>query len=228
MSASDAPPPAPEPAHSRAYDLAFAAPLVLFYVLAVAGNAILIAHQWDHAGTTTARLTIADEVATLLFFGLQAILFLVRRLPVAKTYDFWPRAVAVLGANFNFTLLLLPHVALGPVWSTVSLTLTLGGTLASVVVLAWLGRAFAIFPEARSFVDKGPYRFVRHPLYLTEIVSMLGIMIGFRQPWAAMIVAAAITLQFRRMAFEEEILARAYSGYVEYRRKTARLIPGVY
>ena len=230
MSASDAQPPVPEPgarfAHSRSYDLVFAAPVALLYALVVAGNAIKIAHQW--AGAATVWLTIADEIAMLLFFGLQACLFLVRRLPVAKKEDVWPRAVALLGANFNLTLLLLPHVALGPTWSAISLALTTGGTLASVAVLAWLGRGFAVFPEARAFVDQGPYRLVRHPLYLTEMVSMLGIMIGFRQPWAAMIVAAAIALQLRRMAFEEDLLGQAYPGYDAYRRKTARLIPGVY
>jgi len=202
--------------------------MAVFYALAVLGNGILIAHQWGNAGSTTAWLTIANEIATLLFFGLQACLFLVRRLPIAKTDDFWPRAVAVLGANFNFTLLLLPHVALGATWSAVSLILTIGGTLASVAVLTRLARAFAIFPEARAFIDTGPYRFVRHPLYLTEIASLLGIMLGFRQPWAAMVVAATIALQLRRMAFEEDVLAQTYPTYEAYRRKTARLIPGLY
>ncbi len=200
----------------------------MFYALAVAGNAILVARQWPHVKGATEGLLIANEVATSLFFGLQAFLFLVRRLPVAKTRDFWPRAVAVLGANFNFTLLLLPHVALGAGWAGLSFALTMTGIVGSFAVLAWLGRGFAIFPEARGFVATGPYRLVRHPLYLAEIVSMLGIMLGFRQPWAAMIVLATIVLQIRRMSFEEDILARTYPSYSAYRDRTARLLPRIY
>jgi len=230
MSASDAPPSASEPrfAHSRTYDLAFAAPVALFYALTVLGNGILIAHQWPQARDLTARLTIANEIGVILFFGLQAWLFLTRRLPVAKSEGLLPGTVAILGANIAFALLLLPHVALGTVWSIVSFALTIGGTLGAVVALAWLGRAFSVLPEARNFVSGGPYRFVRHPLYLMEIVAMLGIMTGFRQPWSAMIVAATVALQLRRMGYEEDILARTYPAYDAYRRRTARLIPGLY
>lgn len=232
MSASDAPPSAPEPepgfAHSRTYDLAFGAPVALFYAFLVAGTVIRILRQWPDASSAVAWLTIANESAILLVFGLQAILFLVRRLPVTKTREIWPRAVAILGANFNFTLLLLPHAALGTMWTAVSFGLTIGGAVASVVVLTWLGRAFSVFPEARRFVDRGPYRFVRHPLFLAEMVSMLGVMLGFRQPWAAMIMAVTIAFQIRRMDFEEAVLAETFPAYDAYRRKTARLIPGLY
>ncbi|MEI9991436.1 MAG: isoprenylcysteine carboxylmethyltransferase family protein [Rhizomicrobium sp.] len=232
MSASDAPPSVPEAArafaHSRAYDLAFAAPVAVLYAFAVAGNGIRIAHQWQNAVDMPSRFTIANEIATLLFFGLQACLFLVRRLPVAKSDGIWPRVAAVLGANFNLTLLLLPRATLGAAWTSVSFALTMAGTIGSIAVLIRLGRAFAVFPEARDFVRTGPYRFARHPLYLAEIVSMLGIMLGFRQPWAILIVLATVALQLRRMAFEEDILAQTYPAYDAYRRRTARLLPGVY
>ncbi len=215
-------------AHSRAYDLVFAAPFATVYAFAVVGNVILIGRQWDGAASWAQTLTILDEAAMLVFFGLQAVLFLVRRLPVAKSYGFAPRAVAAIGSNLNFALLLLPRVALGPFWLAISSALVIVGTAGAIAILFWLGRAFSIFPEARNFVASGPYRFVRHPLYLAEIVGTLGIMLGFRQPWALLIALATIGFQLRRMTVEEQVLGRIYPAYDAYSRTTPRLIPGLY
>jgi protein-S-isoprenylcysteine O-methyltransferase Ste14 len=215
-------------AHTRAFDRAFAIPLALLYAFALGGDVILIARQSHTAAGWRDGLTIADEAVTMAFFGLQIVLLLVRHLPVAKSQGVWPRAVAVAGANFNFALLLLPRATLGAGWTIAGAVLTIGGTIAALAVLAWLGPAFSIFPEARKLVVKGPYRYVRHPLYLAEIVTTLGIMLGFRQPWAALVALGTIAFQFQRMAYEETVLREAYPAYDAYSRTTARLLPGIY
>jgi protein-S-isoprenylcysteine O-methyltransferase Ste14 len=214
--------------HSRLYDLAAAAPLVLVYGFAATGNLILISRQWQSARDPAALLTIINETMTILFFGLQIGLCLFRRLPLAKSEGLWPRAVAVLGANLNFTLLLLPRVVLSGHWAVIAAALTIAGTLASVAVLIYLGRSFSILPEARKLVTGGPYRLIRHPLYLTEMISSLGIMLQFQQPWSMLVVVVAIALQIRRMLYEEDILRQSFPAYDAYKQRTARLIPGIY
>lgn len=214
--------------HTRAYDLLFAAPLAAIYGFAVVGDALLIQSQWSAHMRWQELLVVASEFAALAFFGLQAALLLSRRLPVAKCEGIGPRAEAVLGANFNFVLLLLPHVVLSGPWLMASSVMSIVGTFASALVLAWLGRAFSIFPEARAFVTTGPYRFVRHPLYLVEFVATLGIMLGYRQPWATLVTAVTFYFQLQRMTNEEIVLQRTFPSYVEYRRRTARLVPGIY
>jgi protein-S-isoprenylcysteine O-methyltransferase Ste14 len=153
---------------------------------------------------------------------------LFRSLPVRKSAGLLPRAVAIVGANFNFALLLLPEARIGETWNTISAALILAGTAGATVVLIWLGRAFSIFPEARQLIAHGPYRVVRHPLYLAEIVATIGITLRYRQPWAILVALVAIGLQLRRMAFEEDILTDAFPGYAVYARHTARLVPGLY
>ncbi len=233
MSASDAGAPAsrmggPPFAHSRRHDLLFALPVAAFYGFAVAGNVLIIHGQWPAAKDWRDALAIAQEIATLAFFGLQVVLLLVRRLPVAKSDETWPRIVATLGANFNFALLLLPRVTLDAPWTIASSVLTLAGTIGSLAALAWLGRSFSIFPDARALVTAGPYRFVRHPLYLAEYVATLGIMLGFRQPWALLIALGTLFFQIKRMDAEEALLGRTYPAYDDYVRRTARLVPGLY
>lgn len=214
--------------HSRGYDLAFALPVAVFYAFATAGNLILIERQWWTAHSWHDGLEIAQNIATLVFFAMQAILLLIRRLPTATSEGLLPRAFAVLGSNANFALLLLPRVSLEGSWATLSQFLTIVGTAASIAVLYWLGRSFSILPSARALVTRGPYRFVRHPLYLAEFVATLGIALQFAQPWAMLISLLTFTFQLKRMNSEETVLLRTYPTYAAYKRGTAKLIPGLY
>jgi protein-S-isoprenylcysteine O-methyltransferase Ste14 len=90
----------------------------------------------------------------------------------------------------------------------------------------WLGRGFAIFPQARLLATRGPYRLVRHPLYLCEQISLFGVCIPSLQPWGFLIVLAGFGLQFPRKAYEELILKKTFPRYVDYAAHTPMIIPG--
>ena len=81
--------------------------------------------------------------------------------------------------------------------------------------------------EARVLVTTGAYRFVRHPLYVAELTGMIGNVILFQQPWAALLAVAVIALQVARAHFEEQVLAEAFPEYAAYRARTKRFIPFV-
>jgi protein-S-isoprenylcysteine O-methyltransferase Ste14 len=82
--------------------------------------------------------------------------------------------------------------------------------------------------ETRQLVTSGPYRFVRHPLYLTEEIATIGVFMQFASAWTALIFAVQIAFQLRRMHNEELVLSARFPEYVAYRQHTARLIPGIY
>jgi len=69
---------------------------------------------------------------------------------------------------------------------------------------------------------------VRHPLYTGEIVSTLGLALtaGSLRAIAAWLVL--VVLQAYRAMREEQVLLRALSGYLDYRSRTAALLPGVF
>jgi protein-S-isoprenylcysteine O-methyltransferase Ste14 len=77
----------------------------------------------------------------------------------------------------------------GPKPGTAQLSLAAGDALA-VAGCLWqlasvlvLGRCFGLLPEARGLVRRGPYRVVRHPVYLGEITALAGLTVA-AQPCA--------------------------------------------
>ena len=78
-------------------------------------------------------------------------------------------------------------------------------------------------------VKDGLYKHVRHPLYLGEILRNLGFVIIFSSVYGTSIVLLASTFLFFRMDIEEKMLISAFSvEYIEYKRRTKKLIPYIY
>lgn len=105
--------------------------------------------------------------------------------------------------------------------------------LAGAVVVGWasvsLGSALTAFPEPRAgteLVDSGPYRWVRHPIYVGVELALLGVSI-FVGSWTALAVAVAIgVLLWFKAGYEESRLRLGVAGYAAYmRRVRGRLVP---
>ena len=95
-----------------------------------------------------------------------------------------------------------------------------------------LGRRFsglvAIQP-GHELVTDGVYRIIRHPSYLGMFILMFGWALAFRSG-AGVILAALIIPPVLARIRSEEALLRAQFGeqYDAYRRRTWRLVPGIY
>src|SRR6202012_3441674 len=107
-------------------------------------------------------------------------------------------------------------------WQSIAAALVFAGSLGSAIVLARLGKSFSIMPKARVLVISGPYKWARHPLYVTETIILIGTAIQFTQPWAALLALSVVVLQVLRTIFEERILAEAYPEYALYRTRVKR------
>ena len=209
---------------SRRWDLLAAAPLILLWLVGIAGFGIQIYREWPVAGSG-AWAAAATQIAGGLYLSQKIYLLSVRRLPLLRFADNRVRAFSMLAANFDLSLLLLPKAQPPPAEAMLSTILLLAGTLASMLVLHALGKSFAIFPQARILVTRGPYRFVRHPLYLVEEISALGLSLQFVQPWGLLMAVISFLLQFPRMRFEEAVLSRAFPDYAAYAARTPRFLP---
>ena len=90
---------------------------------------------------------------------------------------------------------------------------------------------FNIRPQPREggrLIEQGPYRWIRHPMYSALLLAGLGVawLAGNAVAWAAL-AALAVVLMLKA-GLEEAAMARAHAGYVGYRQRTKRFVPGLW
>lgn len=113
-------------------------------------------------------------------------------------------------------------------WPEVGLVLVMLGACLSFASLVSLGRGFGVWPALRSLETRGPYRFVRHPMYLGYFFADIGYNLYEYNFGTILLVIAGWISLFYRIRAEERILAQdagwsRYSGLVRY-----RLLPGIW
>ena len=212
------------------WDLFAASPLIAWYLFTVWALLTLLVTELGalNSHSVEAWGKILTQLSSLAYIGMIIKVLAVRNLPLTRSYGVVPRLTAIIASNVQLSFFLLPRVALSPLTEIVSAALISAGAIASVWILIWLRKAFSILPQARALITTGPYRYVRHPLYIAEGIASVGLMMQFVQPLATAITLAGFALQILRMHYEEKVLIDTFPEYEQYRQRTFRLVPGIY
>jgi len=117
------------------------------------------------------------------------------------------------------------HPLISPIAGGVVLVM---GTLVQVHAKVVLGRSFGCVPANRGLKDKGPYRFVRHPMYAGYMVSHFAFALMNPSAWNVAMYVICTLLQVPRLLAEERLLDRderyrRYRALVRY-----RVVPGIF
>jgi protein-S-isoprenylcysteine O-methyltransferase Ste14 len=216
----------------RAYDLLMRLPLLGWSMfcatLQMAGLARYV-HEPDAAVPFAPyAVSLTMRLSTITFLLLLGVSVDLRGRPIGKARGLEPRMSAFAGGFLVYAIPLFPRRELSVTLEMISTLLVLFGSAAAVVSLVRLGRSFSVMAEARRLVTSGPYRIVRHPLYLAEELAIIGIWLQFLSLSSAFVLAVQIAFQLRRMHNEEAILAESFPEYAAYRQRTARVLPGIY
>ena len=133
-----------------------------------------------------------------------------------------------------------------PAWTDRIGFLTIGGDAVRWlgVVLAAIGGGLRIYPvfvlgrrfsglvaiqPGHALVTTGIYRHVRNPSYLGLLVSSLGWALAFRSIPGILLALCLLPPLIARMRSEERLLQSQFGeDYAAYRRRTWRLVPGLY
>lgn len=178
------------------------------------------------------RLVLPSLLYTL-FCAVPVGLYLTRPAPAVRDGRLVARTAAFTGTLMQLVvgaflpagpLLLAP-----PGWAgQVSAVLTLGAYVFALLAMAHLRRNLSIIPEARRLVTSGPYRLVRHPLYLAEVTAAAGLVLSWPAAVPTVAFAVFVVMQVVRARFEEGLLRGAFAEYGAYARRTRRLLPFVW
>jgi protein-S-isoprenylcysteine O-methyltransferase Ste14 len=206
----------PRPDFGRILMVPAAAVMLIFDVLAL-----------TH-GTGGGALRWAGAALVCAFYVLIIWCYLRRGPAVATSGSVTGYAAAVAATFLPFTLPLLHGAPTGASQRNVGFILVAAGTCWAVWSVWFLGRSISVIAQAREVVDRGPYRLVRHPLYVGELVSTLGVAIVVGTVWAFCAWALLCVLQAYRALYEEQVLRAVLPGYSSYRARTAALLPGVF
>jgi protein-S-isoprenylcysteine O-methyltransferase Ste14 len=113
--------------------------------------------------------------------------------------------------------------------------------LGDVLVAAGLGIAMLVIRQnnyaaatvtvetGQTLISGGVYKFVRHPMYVGNVIMMSGIPLALGSYWGLLFVVPGTLVLVPRIVDEEKLLTQGLGGYREYTQRVPyRLVPYVW
>jgi len=121
------------------------------------------------------------------------------------------------------------HSLLHPVGFALGVLLTAAGYAGTLWCYASMGDTWRIGinrRERNALVTQGPYRVVRHPIYLFQIVMLAGVLLLLPTVLSVSILVVHLLCVLAKASDEEAYLLTVHSGeYENYVSRTGRLFP---
>ena len=140
---------------------------------------------------------------------------------------------SVLLTLIQYTTMLYLIIAF-PVLSgkTIILAIELSGVLLgiwSVFVMSKSKLNIAPVPRVGShLINAGPYRFIRHPMYLSLLFIFVPMMILNNSVVGWVVFGVFFINLILKLSYEEQLLNQTFENYGNYQQQTWRLIPFIY
>ena len=173
-----------------------------------------------------AAMSTHPQIILVAISEMLAVALILTRKPGAIAATPYAFLIAILGTALPLFVRPADGAEILSPWIT-SMMMS-GGLAISIAAKLFLNRSFGIVAANRGVKSGGPYRLVRHPMYLGYITTQVGFLIDNFTLLNALLYAGSWTLQILRIREEECILAKD-DLYAAYSRKVRwRLLPGVY
>jgi len=156
--------------------------------------------------------------------GVTALMILIRR-PGRTLNTVYGWTLAVLG-TFAPLLIAPTHVMLMP--SSFAAAIMTVGLFCAISAKIFLRRSFGIVPANRGVEREGPYKLVRHPIYLGYVIANIGFLSANLSAWNAFIYVSCWAAIVLRIRAEEEVLSTSPEYGVYQAQVRYRLIPYVW
>jgi len=208
-------------------DLAFSRLLpALFFSLFLARQLLFVSDSLHSIHQPSDYLFVIQQLLALAYFTMLVVLYSTRLPKVGTDQRAAVVFIAFTGTFSAIAASFLPGGSHREGLVLVADLLATAGLAYSVWGLAYLRRSFSIVPEARRLVTGGPYALSRHPVYLGEIVTAIGINLATAGWPSALLILYFVVCELLRMRWEERVLARAFpNDYPAYAVRVPRYFP---
>jgi protein-S-isoprenylcysteine O-methyltransferase Ste14 len=178
-------------------------------------------------GTRELKFSLAGAANVVWLTGaaIMAVMSFARFAPRSATVNL--RTIAATGGMMILPCFMRPtHLSTGAL-PTTGLMLELFGVVLTQVARVYMGRSFGLLPANRGIVSKGPFRWVRHPVYLGWLVLSIGYATSYLSDRNVILILVTLAFMVWRIDQEEAHLSadpeyRRYMDRVRY-----RLLPGL-
>jgi protein-S-isoprenylcysteine O-methyltransferase Ste14 len=147
--------------------------------------------------------------------------------PLARYETLIPNLSAAIGGFGIYLFGVLDPAATPLLGIYTPLTLLVAGVAIVLWALCYLRRAFSVVPQARIVVETGPYRYIRHPMYVGNMLTIVGLGLIVSTPAALLLSLACLALQFARAHYEDRLLASTFNEYGAYMSRVNAFFPGL-
>jgi protein-S-isoprenylcysteine O-methyltransferase Ste14 len=167
--------------------------------------------------------TYGTDAAGLIWTGgavLMGVFSLVRIRP--KSVMLNVRSVSATAGMMLIPMLIRPSDPSVGMLHDIGLMVELAGVAFTQIARIYLGRSFGLLPANRGIVSSGPFRLMRHPIYLGWLLLTVGFTMIYPSPRNLLTIFAVLPFMMWRITQEEELLSedaeyRSYMGRVPYR-----------
>jgi protein-S-isoprenylcysteine O-methyltransferase Ste14 len=119
-----------------------------------------------------------------------------------------------------------------PAWVSVvgDVLVAAGLTIGMLVIIQNSYAASTVTVETgQTVTSRGVYKFVRHPMYVGNVILMLGVPLALASYWGLLFVIPGVVVLMFRILDEEKLLNQELAGYSEYAQRVRyRLMPYVW
>ncbi len=169
---------------------------------------------------------IIGDVMLLITETMMVFMVLFRR--GAKKLSLRPGDWALAFSATCLSLLARPFPGQTHAWDQVAIVLTIIGLSTQLISKLTLGRRFGVVAANRGLCMSGPYRLVRHPIYMGYVLLHTGFFLLNPTLWNLCVFAILYTIKIPRILAEERLLGQD-PEYRQYMQKVrSRLIPGLF
>jgi protein-S-isoprenylcysteine O-methyltransferase Ste14 len=184
----------------------------------------------NHASSSVlvAALYVSYQVLMTVFYVMVVIFLLTRNPASARSRGIAPTVAAYVGTFLPFLFAFAGGSAVSEGFALFAVGLMTLGMSFTVYSLITLGKSFGVKPQVRTLVQHGPYRLIRNPLYVGEMVTLTGA-VCFEPTLLKIVILFTLgVIQAYRAAQEEQLLEANLPQYAAYKLRTKRFVPGVF